>query len=470
MFLLWIGCAAPRCSACCATTSTASRWGRPGAAPQGEPRQAAAVRERRTGDAPGEDGQGHRPAPRPKASCIPPTGAKASCATCLLAAQACELDVDLHVDEELNAAAVGLSATARLLREIGYEGRVVCGHICALAAQPGSAGPGHARRGGARADHGRVAARHQPAAAGRRHRPHAAPARHHAGERGARARHPAAVRERQRARPFRPARQLRPGRGAGHGRFGGTARRALRQLVEAPGRSDWLGKATADRSTLVGAPADLVLFTDADRHGWAVAHPPKRVVLRDGRATQATPRPSFPDNGSDQTRHDKDSHAPRLHPAPPLPALPELDRDRRAARPREHRHRAALRRHRAARPAPALLGRQRDRLGRDGQGPRDACRRGARLRAADHHLRQVGRAPALPRHHDADRHHAALDRDRDRRVGLPLGLSQAAVRQRPWRPAAGAGDGGARAAPAPWRSSWSCRMACRGCRAPRASR
>jgi hypothetical protein len=54
----------------------------------------------------------------------------------LVAAQACDLDIDLHVDEELNAAAVGLQVTARILREIGYEGRVVCGHICALAAQP----------------------------------------------------------------------------------------------------------------------------------------------------------------------------------------------------------------------------------------------------------------------------------------------------------------------------------------------
>ncbi len=54
----------------------------------------------------------------------------------LVSAQACDLDIDLHVDEELNASAVGLQTTARILREIGYEGRVVCGHICALAAQP----------------------------------------------------------------------------------------------------------------------------------------------------------------------------------------------------------------------------------------------------------------------------------------------------------------------------------------------
>ena len=56
----------------------------------------------------------------------------------LLAAQEKNVDVDLHVDEELNPAAEGLLGTARMLREIGFEGRVVCGHVCALAAQPES--------------------------------------------------------------------------------------------------------------------------------------------------------------------------------------------------------------------------------------------------------------------------------------------------------------------------------------------
>jgi cytosine deaminase len=54
----------------------------------------------------------------------------------LLAAQERDLDVDLHVDEELNPGAQGLLTTARLLREIGFGGRAVCGHVCALAAQP----------------------------------------------------------------------------------------------------------------------------------------------------------------------------------------------------------------------------------------------------------------------------------------------------------------------------------------------
>ena len=52
------------------------------------------------------------------------------------AAQAHDLDVDLHVDEELNPAAQGLAITTALLKELSFAGRVVCGHTCALAAQP----------------------------------------------------------------------------------------------------------------------------------------------------------------------------------------------------------------------------------------------------------------------------------------------------------------------------------------------
>jgi len=54
----------------------------------------------------------------------------------LVAAQAAGLDVDLHADEELNPSAQGLRETARLLRALRFDGRVVCGHVCALAAMP----------------------------------------------------------------------------------------------------------------------------------------------------------------------------------------------------------------------------------------------------------------------------------------------------------------------------------------------
>jgi cytosine deaminase len=51
------------------------------------------------------------------------------------AAQAEGLNVDLHMDEELNPAAQGLLRTTEIMREIDFEGHVVCGHTCALSAQ-----------------------------------------------------------------------------------------------------------------------------------------------------------------------------------------------------------------------------------------------------------------------------------------------------------------------------------------------
>ena len=51
------------------------------------------------------------------------------------AAQAEGLNVDLHMDEELNPAAQGLLRATEIMRDIGFEGHVVCGHTCALSAQ-----------------------------------------------------------------------------------------------------------------------------------------------------------------------------------------------------------------------------------------------------------------------------------------------------------------------------------------------
>ena len=51
------------------------------------------------------------------------------------AAQAEGLNVDLHMDEELNPAAQGLLRATEIMRDIGFDGHVVCGHTCALSAQ-----------------------------------------------------------------------------------------------------------------------------------------------------------------------------------------------------------------------------------------------------------------------------------------------------------------------------------------------
>lgn len=46
------------------------------------------------------------------------------------------LDLDLHVDEELSLHANGLARVAEHARAIGFAGRIVCSHACALASQP----------------------------------------------------------------------------------------------------------------------------------------------------------------------------------------------------------------------------------------------------------------------------------------------------------------------------------------------
>jgi len=47
-----------------------------------------------------------------------------------------DLDLDFHVDEGLDPAAQSLNAIARATLRHGYEGRVACGHCCAISIQP----------------------------------------------------------------------------------------------------------------------------------------------------------------------------------------------------------------------------------------------------------------------------------------------------------------------------------------------
>jgi cytosine deaminase len=46
-------------------------------------------------------------------------------------AHALKLDLDLHVDEELNPLACGLESIARQALALGFQGRIVCAHTCA---------------------------------------------------------------------------------------------------------------------------------------------------------------------------------------------------------------------------------------------------------------------------------------------------------------------------------------------------
>ena len=56
----------------------------------------------------------------------------------LAAAQAYQLNVDLHMDEELNPHAQGLLRTTEIMQKMKFAGHVVCGHTCALSAQDAS--------------------------------------------------------------------------------------------------------------------------------------------------------------------------------------------------------------------------------------------------------------------------------------------------------------------------------------------
>lgn len=212
----------------------------------------------------------------------------------LVAAQACELDIDLHVDEELNAAAVGLQSTARILREIGYEGRVVCGHICALAAQP-EAQAFETLDAVARAPITVVSLPAtnlllQDAVTGRTPRQRGLTLVKEARERGI----PLLFASDNVQDPFCRVGSFDPVEALGTAALVAQLDEPFDEWSQTLCRGDWLRRGDADtQPSLVGAPADLVLFTQADRHGFP-SRTATRVVLRDGRVTQGDATPFLP--------------------------------------------------------------------------------------------------------------------------------------------------------------------------------
>jgi len=204
----------------------------------------------------------------------------------LLSAQACDLDIDLHVDEELNASAVGLQTTARILREIGYEGRVVCGHICALAAQP-EAEAFATLDAVARAPITVVSLPAtnlllQDAVTGRTPRLRGITLVKEARERGI----PLLFASDNVQDPFCRLGSFDPVEALGTAALVAQLDEPFDNWSEALCRGDWLRRAPAPATpSLVGSPAGLVLFTEADRHGWP-SRTATRVVLREGRVTR----------------------------------------------------------------------------------------------------------------------------------------------------------------------------------------
>jgi cytosine deaminase len=211
----------------------------------------------------------------------------------LLSAQACELDVDLHVDEELNAQAVGLESTARILREIGYGGRVVCGHVCALAVQP-EAQALATLDAVARAPITVVSLPAtnlllQDAVTGRTPRLRGITLVKEARARGI----PVLFASDNVQDPFCRLGSFDPIEALGTAALVAQLDDPFDTWSEALCRADWLRREPATVPTLVGASSDLVLFTQADRHGWP-SRSARRVVLRDGQVTHGHPTPFLP--------------------------------------------------------------------------------------------------------------------------------------------------------------------------------
>ncbi|WP_295987537.1 amidohydrolase family protein [uncultured Variovorax sp.] len=212
----------------------------------------------------------------------------------LVSAQACDLDIDLHVDEELNASAVGLQTTARILREIGYQGRVVCGHICALAVQPESQALATLDEV-ARAPITVVSLPAtnlllQDAVTGRTPRLRGITLVKEARERGI----PLLFASDNVQDPFCRVGSFDPVEALGTAALVAQLDEPFDDWSQALCRSDWLRReAPAAQPTLEGQGADLVLFTQADRHGWP-SRTAGRVVLREGRITQGDPAQFVP--------------------------------------------------------------------------------------------------------------------------------------------------------------------------------
>jgi cytosine deaminase len=199
----------------------------------------------------------------------------------VLAAQELDLDLDLHVDEELNPDAQGLAFTAELLQSTGFQGRVVCGHNCALAAQP------HAQ---AMATLDAVARAPitlvslpitnlllQDAVTGRTPRQRGLTLVKEARERGI----PLLFASDNVQDPFCRAGSLDPLEAMQAAALAGQLDAPFDTWSDALCRGDWLQREPQARPSLDGAVADLVVFTASDAHAWPSRSAP-RVVLRNG--------------------------------------------------------------------------------------------------------------------------------------------------------------------------------------------
>jgi cytosine deaminase len=191
------------------------------------------------------------------------------------------LDVDLHVDEEINPAAQGLATTAALLRELDFAGHVVCGHTCALAMQDADL---------ALATLDAVARSPitlvtlpvtnlllQDATTGRTPRTRGLTLVKEARARGI----PVLIASDNVQDPFCAVGSYDPLEALTLGVPAAQLDAPFDIWSEALCRSDWLRRGPATPPLAVGAPADLIAFTAADGWGFPSRTQP-RVVLRNG--------------------------------------------------------------------------------------------------------------------------------------------------------------------------------------------
>jgi cytosine deaminase len=205
-----------------------------------------------------------------------------------IAAGEAGLDVDLHVDEELNPEAHGLAATAAIVRETGFSGRVVCGHTCALAVQPET-------QALATLD---LVARVpitlvslpitnlllQDAVTGRTPRQRGVTLVKEARARGI----PVLLASDNVQDPFCRVGSYDPVDAMSAAVLAAQLDQPFDVWSESLCRRDWLQRTPSAAVSLVGAPADLIVFTAADAWGWP-SRASQRVVLRNGAPISSPP-------------------------------------------------------------------------------------------------------------------------------------------------------------------------------------
>jgi cytosine deaminase len=199
----------------------------------------------------------------------------------LIAAGEAGLAVDLHVDEELNPEARGLAATARILRETGFDQRVVCGHTCALAVQPENEAlatlDAVSRLPVTLVSLPVTNLLLQDAVTGRTPRLRGLTLLKEARQRGI----PLLVASDNVQDPFCRVGSYDPVDALAAGVLAAQLEQPFDVWSESLCRADWLERTPLARPTLLGAVADFVVFTAADAWGWP-SRAAQRTVLRGG--------------------------------------------------------------------------------------------------------------------------------------------------------------------------------------------